>query len=135
MIPSSTINQPEVVASVTAAFEDYERALLANELDTLDDYFWESPRTVRFGLAENLYGSQAIADYRRVCQPVGPGRRLYDTVITTFGEDFATVSTQFSDGVTTRVGRQMQTWLRLDGHWKVVAAHVSIDLGTLPAHE
>ncbi|MBW5415240.1 oxalurate catabolism protein HpxZ [Pseudomonas sp. MAG002Y] len=131
MTSVSVINLPSVVASVTAAFKDYERALVANELETLDAYFWESPYTVRFGVAENLYGSQAIADYRRVCQPVGPGRRLYNTVITTFGESCATVSTEFSDGVTLHVGRQMQTWMRLDGAWKVVAAHVSIDLGTL----
>ncbi|MFC3608022.1 oxalurate catabolism protein HpxZ [Stutzerimonas tarimensis] len=135
MIAVSMINRPEVVASVTAAFEDYERALVANELETLDGYFWDAPHTVRFGVAENLYGGQAIAAYRRVCQPVGAGRRLRNTVVTTFGEDCATVSTEFTDGVTTRVGRQMQTWMRLEGQWKVVAAHVSIDLSTLERHE
>ena len=125
------INLPHVVTAVTRAFIDYERALLANELATLDAYFWNSQNTVRYGVAENLHGAQTIARYRRHCQPVGPGRQLLRTVVSTFGEDFATVSTEFHDGVTSRLGRQMQTWARLDGGWKVVAAHVSIDLSTL----
>ncbi|MBC3956176.1 oxalurate catabolism protein HpxZ [Pseudomonas triticifolii] len=125
------INLPHVVAAVTDAFVDYERALLANELTTLDDYFWKAEHTVRYGVAENLHGADAIALYRRHCQPVGPGRQLVRTVVSTFGEDFATVSTEFHDGVTQRLGRQMQTWVRFEGAWKVVAAHVSIDLSTL----
>lgn len=125
------INLPHVVTAVTEAFTDYERALLANELATLDGYFWNSEHTVRYGVAENLHGADTIACYRRHCQPVGPGRQLLHTVVSTFGEDFATVSTQFKDGVTQRLGRQMQTWARLEGGWKVVAAHVSIDLSSL----
>lgn len=125
------INRPEVVQQVTEAFIDYERALLVNEMETLDHYFWDSEHTVRYGVAENLYGAQDIAAYRRVCVPVGRGRELYNTVVSTFGEDYATVSTQFRDGETARVGRQMQTWARIDGRWQVVAAHVSIDLSSL----
>lgn len=125
------INLPYVVREVTEAFVDYERALLVNEMETLDDYFWDSEHTVRYGVAENLYGAENIAAYRRVCTPVGPGRELYNTVVTTFGSDYATVSTQFRDGETTLGGRQMQTWARIDGRWQVVAAHVSIDLSTV----
>ncbi|MCJ2374735.1 oxalurate catabolism protein HpxZ [Pseudomonas sp. RGM 3321] len=125
------INLAHIVAEVTSAFTDYERALLANELTTLDGYFWNCEQTVRYGVAENLHGAEAIARYRRHCQPVGPGRKLLRTVVSTFGEDFATVSTEFHDGVTERLGRQMQTWARLDGGWKVVAAHVSIDMSSL----
>ena len=41
------INLPQVVQEVTDAFVDYERALLVNEMETLDDYFWDSeqPKT------------------------------------------------------------------------------------------
>jgi hypothetical protein len=131
MAETTTINLPQVVAEVSAAFEDYERALVANELSTLDAYFWESPHTVRYGVAENLYGADAISAYRRSCRPVGYGRRLRNTVITTFGKDYATVSTEFEDGETSRIGRQMQTWVRFPNGWKVVTAHVSIDLSTL----
>lgn len=125
------INLPHVVEAVRLAFEDYERALLVNELEVLDDYFWNSPHTVRYGVTENLYGARDIAAYRRVCSPVGSGRQLRNTVISTFDEDHATVSTEFSDGETNRTGRQMQTWVRFSDGWKVVAAHVSVDLSTL----
>jgi len=121
-----TINAPESVASVRRAFETYEKALVNNDLDTLDSYFWRSDFTVRFGVAENLYGAEAIQAYRRQCRPVGPGRTLHGTVVTTFGDSFATVSTQFRDGETDQRGRQMQTWVRFAGGWKVVAAHVSV---------
>lgn len=125
------INLPHVVEAVRLAFEDYERALLANELEVLDDYFWSTDHAVRYGVAENLYGARDIAAYRRVCTPVGPGRQLRNTVISTFDENYATVSTEFSDGETHRTGRQMQTWVRFPGGWKVVSAHVSVDLSTL----
>ncbi|MAM00143.1 oxalurate catabolism protein HpxZ [Hydrocarboniclastica marina] len=121
-----TINAPDCVASVTHAFEAYEKALIDNDLAVLDGYFWASEFTVRFGVAENLYGAEAIKAYRRQCQPVGPGRVLDGTLVTTFGDAFATVSTQFRDGVTEDQGRQMQTWVRFDAGWKVVAAHVSV---------
>ncbi|MBU0850998.1 MAG: nuclear transport factor 2 family protein, partial [Gammaproteobacteria bacterium] len=52
------INLPHVVEAVRLAFEDYERALLANELEVLDDYFWDTDHTVRYGVAENLYGAR-----------------------------------------------------------------------------
>lgn len=125
------INLPHVVEAVRLAFEDYERALLANELEVLDDYFWSTDHTVRYGVAENLYGARDIAAYRRVCIPVGAGRQLRNTVISTFDDNYATVSTEFSDGETQRTGRQMQTWVRFADGWKVVAAHVSVDLSTL----
>ena len=120
------INAPDCVASVRSAFEAYEKALIDNNLAVLDDYFWMSEFTVRFGVAENLYGAEAIQAYRRQCQPVGPRRTLHGTVVTTFGDCFATVSTQFRDGETDHRGRQMQTWVRFADGWKVVAAHVSL---------
>ena len=131
MSPQTEINKPRVVAEVRTAFEDYERALLDNRLAVLDGYFWDSEATVRYGVAENLHGAEEIARYRRLCTPVGPGRSLSGTVVTTFGDDYATVSTRFNDGETQRLGRQMQTWVRFPDGWKVVAAHVSVDLSTL----
>ena len=41
------INIPEVVAEVTAAFERYEAALVANDVSVLDELFWDSPLTLR----------------------------------------------------------------------------------------
>lgn len=121
------INRPDVVAEVEAAFIDYERALVADELAVLDMYFLNRPETVRFGIGENLFGSEEIAAYRRRGPLAGPDRRLMRTVITTFGESFATVSTLFRrEGVAGKVGRQMQSWVRVPEGWRIAAAHVSI---------
>ena len=121
------INRPDVLAEVEAAFIDYERALVVDDLAVLDRYFLDRPETVRFGVAENLFGSDEIAAYRRRGPLAGPDRRLVRTVITTFGDDFATVSTLFRrEGFAGRVGRQMQSWVRMQEGWRIVAAHVSI---------
>lgn len=121
------LNRPEIVAEVEAAFVDYERALVANDLAVLDRYFLDRPETVRFGIGENLFGSEEIAAYRRRGPLAGPDRRLMRTVITTFGDQFATVSTLFRrEGITGKVGRQMQSWVRMPDGWRIVAAHVSI---------
>jgi hypothetical protein len=54
-------------------------------------------------------------------------RRLRRTVITTFGEDFATASTLFHrDSAAGKIGRQMQSWVRFSEGWRIVAAHVSL---------
>ena len=49
---SYALNDPAVVEEISAVFARYERALIANDVDTLDAMFWNSPHTVRFGLAD-----------------------------------------------------------------------------------
>ena len=121
------INDPAVVAEVEAVFARYEAALVGNDVEALDALFWNDARTIRYGGAENLYGFAEIAAFRAGRSPAGLARRLSKTVITTFGRDYATASTLFHrDGAAGKVGRQMQSWARIDGAWKVVAAHVSI---------
>jgi hypothetical protein len=53
-------------------------------------------------------------------------RGLSGTVITMYGDDFATVSTLFQREGSTKLGRQMQTWVRMPDGWRVVCAHVSL---------
>ncbi|MEO8038624.1 MAG: oxalurate catabolism protein HpxZ [Betaproteobacteria bacterium] len=120
------INRPDVLAEVRAAFDRYEQALVTNDVTTLDSLFWASPHTVRYGATENLHGYAAIAAFRKARSPLNLARTLRDTVITTFGEDFATASTEFLRPPGTAIGRQMQTWVRTDEGWRVVAAHVSL---------
>ena len=121
------INLPEVRAEVAAAFARYEAALVSNDVATLQELFWRSEHTIRYGIAENLYGSDEIAAFRAARSPVGLARRISRTVITTYGRDFATASTLFErDTVPGKIGRQMQTWVRFADGWHVVAAHVSL---------
>lgn len=120
------VNDPAVLAEVTAAFERYEAALMANDVAALDALFWNSPHTLRYGVGENLYGYAAIAQFRKDRPGGSPQRTLANTLIVTFGADFATANTEFRREGDARIGRQSQTWLRTEDGWKVVAAHVSM---------
>jgi len=123
------INLPDVVAEVTAVFARYEDALVNNRIDVLDELFWASPATVRYGAGENLVGIDAIRAFRKARPSAGLARTLAATVITTFGRDVATAMTEFRREGSAAVGRQSQTWVRFVDGWRVVAAHVS----SLPA--
>jgi hypothetical protein len=121
------IDLPDVLAEVRAAFERYEQALVSNDVAALDGLFRQDSRTIRYGLAENLYGHEEIAAFRAGRPPRGLMRSRSMTVITTYGRDFAVASTLFHrDTAPGKIGRQMQTWVRCDEGWRVVAAHVSL---------
>lgn len=121
------IDIPEVKAEVEAAFAEYERALVTNDVATLDRLFLNSEKTVRYGGAENLHGYAEIAAFRAGRSPIGLERRLERTLITTYGRDMATAWTLFRrESLQGKVGRQSQVWLRTPEGWRVVAAHVSV---------
>lgn len=121
------IDLPDVLAEVTAQFARYETALVSNDVAVLDELFRNDPRTLRYGIGENLYGYDAIMAFRAARSPVGLMRKTDKTVITTYGHDTAVASTLFyRDTLPGKVGRQMQTWIRFPEGWKIVAAHVSI---------
>jgi 1-carboxybiuret hydrolase subunit AtzH-like protein len=118
---------PDVVAEVSAAFERYEQALMANDVATLDALFRDDPRTIRYGVGENLYGHAAIRGFRAARSPVGLARTRSRTVITTYGRDVAVASTLFHRAsMPGKIGRQMQTWVRFADGWYIVAASVSV---------
>jgi hypothetical protein len=121
------LDLPEVVAEVTAEFARYERALVSNDVDTLDAIFHNDPRTIRYGGGENLYGYAEIAAFRAARSPAGLARTLSKTVISTYGRDHAVASTLYHrPSMPGKLGRQMQTWVRFPEGWRVVAAHVSV---------
>lgn len=121
-----TVNAPDVVAEVEAAFDRYERALVGNDVAALDALFWASPHTLRYGASENLYGFEAIAAFRAARSPAGLARTITRVVITTFGRDFATANMEFERQSGAVRGRQSQAWVRTPDGWRVVAAHVSL---------
>jgi len=121
------IDLPDVLAEVTAQFQRYERALVSNDVTVLDELFHRDARTLRYGIAENLYGHHEIASFRAARSPVGLMRRTARTIITSYGRDMAVASTLFyRDTLPGKVGRQMQTWVRFAKGWRIVAAHVSV---------
>lgn len=122
------VDLPDVLAEVTTQFARYEKALVENDVAVLDELFRADPRTLRYGIGENLYGYDAIMAFRAARSPAGLMRTTAQTVITAYGRDTAVASTLFYRDAWrgTRVGRQMQTWVRFPEGWKIVAAHVSI---------
>jgi hypothetical protein len=120
------INIPQVLAEVTAVFARYEEALVTNQREVLDELFWNSPHTLRYGFSENHYGHADIRAFRASLPVQSPPRELLRTVITTYGRDFATANVEFRREGSRQTGRQSQTWLRTADGWRVVAAHVSL---------
>jgi Protein of unknown function (DUF3225) len=121
------IDLPEIVAEVKAVFERYERAVVSNDVETLDQLFHGDSRTIRYGATENLYGYDEIKKFRAARSPVGLARTLSRTVITTYGRDYAVASTLFHrDTAPGKIGRQTQTWVRCPDGWRVVVGHVSV---------
>lgn len=121
------IDLPEVVVEVRQAFARYEKALVTNDVATLDELFRDDPHTIRYGAAENLYGYAEIMAFRAARSPVALGRMLSRTVITTYGREFAVASTLYErPSAPGKIGRQMQTWVRFPEGWRVVSAHVSL---------
>ncbi|ACI51989.1 conserved hypothetical protein [Gluconacetobacter diazotrophicus PA1 5] len=120
------IDDPAIVAEVTAMSDRYEAALMANDVAVLDALFRDAPETIRYGVGEVLYGFAEIAAFRVGRAGGSPQRRVLRRVVTTFGTDMATVNLEFQREGATRIGRQSQTWLRTEAGWKITCAHVSL---------
>lgn len=120
------INLSDVHAEVSAVFARYEDALVNNHTGVLDELFWTSDLTMRYGVGENLIGIDAIRAFRAARPAAGLARTLSNTVITTYGRDFATAMTEFRREGGTKTGRQSQTWVRFAEGWRVAAAHISL---------
>jgi ketosteroid isomerase-like protein len=120
-----------VLSEVRSAFQQYEQALVRHDVEALNAFFLNAEDSIRFGIAEQHYGYEAIAAGRLSAVPVHPQRRLLRTVVSSYGDDVASVSAEFTDPATAGVGRQTQTWVRTDQGWKIAVAHVSVAHGTV----
>jgi hypothetical protein len=121
------IDEPKIVAELSAMFEAYEQALIQNDIETLNGLFWNDARTVRYGTRafELQYGHKEIADFRIRRGAINQARDLTNQRVTTFGKDFGVTTTEFRADGATKVGRQSQTWIRTSQGWKIASAHVS----------
>ena len=122
------INRPDAVQELTEAFNAYEQALTTNDIARVNELFWDSTLTMRYGIreGEHHYSHAAIAEFRIKRGAVNQPRTLQNLRITTFGRDFGVANTEFIAPSSGRIGRQSQTWMRTDRGWKIVSAHVSI---------
>ena len=122
------INDPATVAELHALYPSYEQALVSNDVDTLISMFWASPRTIRLGPTESLYGIDEIEAFRKGRSPANLARTITRLDIVAFGKDFAGITIAFERAIAGKVtrGRQSQTWVRLPEGWRIVFAHVSL---------
>lgn len=120
------INIPEVLAEVTAAHDRYEEALMKNDVDVLDELFWNNALTLRYGIGEQLYGHDQIAAFRAARPSAGLARTTDPVIVTTYGYDFGTANLEFFRESVGGIGRQSQSWARMPEGWRIVAAHVSV---------
>ena len=121
------INHPDVVATIAKLHEEYEAALVSNDVVKLVRFFWDSEYALRFGVSESLYGAREIEAFRKNRPPFDLQRTILRTQIVTFAEDTAVVTIEFSRSIqgSPRYGRQSQIWRKFDSGWKIVSAHVS----------
>ena len=126
MMTPDLINRPEVVSEVTRLFLDYESALMRNDVEALNGYFWDHGAVTRYGINDRQLGHSALVAYRQNVPAPDFTRTLHDVRITTFGPDMAVAMTEFRRSDTTLHGFQTQTWVRLPQGWKIVSAHVSM---------
>jgi hypothetical protein len=117
------VNNPQVLAEVSEAFQRYQDAIIDNDVAVLNELFWNDALTIRYGIGENLYGHAAIAGYRSARNPAHLVRIETKRVVTAYGSDYATTNIEFTRQG--KLGRQSQAWVRMPEGWRIVAAHVS----------
>ena len=122
-------NLPQAQIDLNRAFDLYEDALIHNKVDVLDELFWDSPHTLRYGAKENLNSYDDIKAFRAARPSAGLSRDILDRHVVTFGSYMGVTNITFKRAGEARVGRQSQTWVKFDldfaEGWRVVSAHVS----------
>jgi hypothetical protein len=126
MITPTDLNHPEVVSELTRIFLAYESALMNNDAQALNQYFWDHGAVTRYGICDRQLGHSALVAYRQSVPAPDFTRTLHDVRITAFGPDLAVAMTEFKRSDTTLHGFQTQTWVRMPQGWKIVSAHVSM---------
>jgi hypothetical protein len=122
------INDPEVIAELSELYPRYETALVTNNVNTLVSMFWQGPNVMRFGVTENLYGSDELEAFRKARPSANLARTVTRLDIVSFGRDFASITLEFDRKVGDDLvhGRQSQAWVRMPQGWRIVSAHVSL---------
>ena len=126
-----TQNDAALVQELERLHDAYERALAANDVEALNAYFWDSPHVVRYGVAEQLYGTAELRAYRQGHTPPFTERRIARREISVFGSTFASVMSEIEMliGGVRRSSRQSQAWVHIPAvGWRIVSAHVSVPI-------
>ena len=117
---------PRQVEEVTRLSDEYEAALRRNDVAVLDELFADDPRVLRFGVGDMQHGRAQIVEWRASAPPICPGRVITSRDVVALGYGVVAVDLTFVDDDPSWIGRQSQTWIRLDVGWRIVRAHVSM---------
>src|ERR1700722_15054190 len=89
------VNDRETLAELESLYPKYETALVTNDVETLTQIFWASPLAMRFGVTENLYGSDEIEAFRKSRPVPNLARKVRRLDIVTFGKNYGSVTLEF----------------------------------------
>ncbi|MET4783134.1 AtzH-like domain-containing protein [Glaciihabitans sp. UYNi722] len=117
------LSNTPVPSGLLDAFWDYDAALMQNDVDKLDAAFLASASTLRGDGTMVIVGFDATSDFRasRTAVPTRLVRRIHVRVEE---DDLALIIAEVAS-TTGTPGQQTQLWRRVDGGWKVSAAHVT----------
>ncbi len=125
-INDENLDLPYVLAEVTALFHAYEQALMSNDVEAINGFFWDDARLTRYGIADRQLGMAEMKAFRAGTPPPNFTRQLENLRIHCFGSDMAVAQVEFVRSDTPLRGFQTQTWVRMPVGWRIVAAHVSM---------
>ena len=118
---------PSQAVSVVARLSDeYEAALVRNDLDAMNAMFWNSGDVLRFGIAEMQSGYDEVVAWRAAATPVPTNRTITDRTVVELAPHVVAVDLTFRNGDQPMIGRQSQTWVERPEGWRIVRAHVSV---------
>jgi len=126
MIDDQQVNLPEVVAEITKIFYEYEVALMTNDVEKLNQYFWQDERVTRYGIADRQFGINELITYRQATPVPDFTRTLENLRVITIDETTAICQVEFVRSDTNLRGFQTQTWIKMMGVWRIFSAHVSM---------
>ena len=129
MHPSSIRQSPSLTGDIApegllAAFWEYDRALLANDVATLDNLFADGADIIRGDGSTIVTGHHEISMFRTSRTAI-PSRRVVTIAVQRVSDEAALIVAGVISPTNAR-GMQTQLWRRHEGSWKVTAAHVSV---------
>ncbi len=120
------IDHPVALAEIRTVFVAYEKALMANDVEAINGFFWDDPRVTRYGIADRQWGMAELRAHRARTPAPDFTREVLHPRITVWRDDMAVVQVEFQRTDTDLRGFQSQVWVKFARGWKIVAAHVSM---------
>jgi ketosteroid isomerase-like protein len=120
-------------AEVARLSDEYEAALVRNDIEAMNAVFLATSDVLRFGTGDMQQGFDEVVAWRATATPVNPQRRIVQRMIRALAPGVVAVDLVFRDGESPAVGRQSQTWVRRPEGWRIVRAHVSVITAPPPA--